>query len=233
MAMEFNKPPRPFSQTPQDTPESRYSRAKQVWAGLIGTSTVQAQNWRLIAFGLFLLCLLEFGGMMYLITKSTVEAYFVPVDAVGAVGQPQQVQAYNPQQKEIEHFLGEFIQKTRTIPKDAVLYRKNWDTAYKFLTQEASTKMNKLVEAEKQVEKMQKRETTQAQVIAIGKVSEKDNLYQVRWKEDTFEVDGKLKDSCTMVAFFTITFAKPKNAEDLWSNPLGLFIQDFSWSREQ
>jgi type IV secretory pathway TrbF-like protein len=35
-----------------------------------------------------------------------------------------------------------------------------------------------------------------------------------------------------MTAIITIDFSRPKNEKDIFINPLGLYIKDFSWAKD-
>ena len=69
--------------TPQ--PATPYQAAAQVWDDRIGSSRVQAKNWRFMAFGCLLLALLMAGGLVWRSAQSIVTPYVIEVDQAGQV----------------------------------------------------------------------------------------------------------------------------------------------------
>jgi type IV secretory pathway TrbF-like protein len=54
--------------------------------------------------------------------------------------------------------------------------------------------------------------------------------WQVSWIEATHGADARSAQSFT--GLFTVRFDRPRNADELMHNPLGLFITEFSMSPE-
>ena len=80
-------------------PQVRYRHAaachsvssRRVWDDRIGSSRVQAKNWRFMAFGCLLLALLMAGGLVWRSAQSIVTPYVIEVDQAGqvrTVGEP-------------------------------------------------------------------------------------------------------------------------------------------------
>ena len=65
---------------------------------------------------------------------------------------------------------------------------------------------------------------------AIVKMSE--NTYQIRWTEDVFSKEGAKKETYRMTGLISVDFSAPKTEKEIMSNPLGLYVKDFSWSKE-
>lgn len=207
-----------------------YLRAKEEWDNRIGSSRVQAANWRFCALGLIVLCIILTFGLIYQSTKSKITPYIVQVEANGAataIG-PAKVE-YIPQDKEIKYFLSQIIQKSRTIPLDPVVAKQNWLSVYAFLRPSAALKMNERVKDENPFGKIGD-ETISVDVNVIVPMS--DNTYQIRWTETVYTKEGSQKETYKMTGLFTIDFTTPTDEKSLYTNPLGLFVKDFSWSKE-
>lgn len=215
---------------PEEDVVTPYLRAKEEWDNRIGSARVQASNWRFCALGLILLCIVLAGGIIYQSSKSQIVPYVVEV---GADGSPQAIgpakQEYLPNEKEIKYFLSQFVQKTRTIPLDPVVAKKSWITAYAFLRQSAQQKMNALVKQENPFAKLGN-QTVEADVNVIVPMSK--NTYQVRWKETVYSKEGTEQENYRMTGLFTIDFSTPTDDKSIFLNPLGLYITNFSWSKE-
>lgn len=226
---ELNQPTQNYQ--PEGEAVNPYLAAKAEWDNRIGSARVQAFNWRIFALASMILSVILACGLIYQSTKSTVTPYIVEVSADGAaraVG-PAREATFVPQEKEIKYFLGQFIIKTRTLTMDPVVSKQNWVTAYAFMRPAAANKMNDLVKKENPLAKMGQ-ETVQANIRVVVPVSK--NTFQIRWTEDVFTKDGAVKESYRMTGLFTVDFTAPKTEQELMVNPLGLYISDFSWSRE-
>lgn len=228
-AKEFRQPPLGYKQSePLETP---FQKAKEEWDNRIGSARVQASNWRFFALGALILCIILSFGLIYQSSKSTVTPYVVQVDKNGvaqAIGPAAQAN-YKPNDAEIKYFLGQFVEKSRGIPLDPVVAKKNWMQIYAYLGQAATIKMNNYMQTAAPADKVGKN-TVQTSINVI--VQESDNTYQIRWKEEVYSDAGQPLDTYNMTGLFTIEFHPPTKEEDLMKNPLGLYIKDFNWSRE-
>jgi type IV secretion system protein TrbF len=54
----------------------------------------------------------------------------------------------------------------------------------------------------------------------------------VRWEETTYNKDGVTTGIKNMTGIFTIEISPPDDEYKLKVNPLGLYIKQFSWSRD-
>jgi type IV secretion system protein VirB5 len=227
-AKELISPPQRYK--PEGYPTNPYDRAKAEWDDRIGSSVAQAYNWRKIAFCAIGLCFILSGGLIYQSTKSQVIPYIVEVDGSGAtqVAGAANDSKHVPQEKEVKYFLSQFIQKTRSLPMDPVVYRQNLDSSYVCMEQEASKKFNTLMKQENAAEKIG-RQTIQVNIKVVIPISDKN--FQVRWTETIYE-NGSLKESNNMTGLFMLSFGQPKDEKEIMQNPLGIFIKDLSWSKE-
>ena len=211
-------------------PVTPYEAAEGIWDRKIGSARVQAYNWRLMALGLLAACLCLVASLVFMSTKSSVTPYVVEVgpDGARAVGLAT-AEKYIPKDQEIKYFLNQFILKTRTIPTDAVVSKQNWTAAFAMLRPAAAEKLTSIVKKENPVGRIG-RETAQVNVLVIVPVSK--NTWQIRWGEDIYNAGGGLKEAYKMTGLFTLEFGTPSTEKELVSNPLGMYITDFSWSRE-
>lgn len=229
---EFDQPPLPHTAS-ADEPVNRFNEAQRKYEGYIGNAVVRAANWRLIAFAAIGLSMLLGGGLIYAASRPAAVPYFVEVDKTGAVGNIQRgKQDYRVSEKSIEYFVGQTVQKIRSVPKDAVQYRKSGDEAGYFITKNGAKKLEALMKEEHPLEDIKAGKATDVEIIGISKVAGKNNIYQVRWREKKFE-ENELKEDYTMSGFVTVVLAQPKEESNLAVNPFGIYIDDISWSKER
>lgn len=217
---------------PAGQAESPYMRAQQVWDDRIGNARTQAANWRYFGLGALLIAGMSVAGLIYQSSKSSVTPYVVRVnDTTGeieAIG-PARVSNYVPQDAEIQHFLAKWIEKVRSVPTDQVLAKRWWIEAYNFVTPTGAQELNEYAKKENPLARVGQEATSIdiTNVVAMTK-----DTYQVRWTENTYGSDGTIKGSQKMTGLFTITIVPPTNSKRLLINPLGIYIQSFSWSHD-
>lgn len=133
---------------------------------------------------------------------------------------------------EVEYFLWNVTRKARTLPKDLVIYKQNWEEVYSYLDQTCANKMNNMAISEDYQTKISNGNTTMLKLKGFNKYSGQDNTYQIRWDETLYDASGKIISNYSMEAFYTIDFVQVTK-ESIHLNPLGIQIKDFSVSQER
>ena len=139
--MRFQRPQRRYSETPE--PVTPYQAAGQAWDQRIGSARVQAQNWRLMAFGSLALALLMAGGLVWRSAQSIVTPYVIEVDQAGqvrAVGEA--ATPYQPSDAQIAFHLARFVTDVRSLSIDPIVVRQNWLEAYDYTTDKGAATLN-------------------------------------------------------------------------------------------
>lgn len=216
---------------PEGYPTFPYENAKKEWDDRIGNARVQAKHWRYMALGTLLICFYLLYINHDITSKSRITPYVVDHGRDGsavAIG-PAIRMNFMPAGKEIKFFLGQFVQKTRSLPLDPVVAKNNWLVAYRFLTQSGTAKMNQYVKDKDPFLNIGK-EMVDVKINVIVPLSK--DSYQVRWQEDVFTNQGALIKRYQMTGLFTVTFSEPTTEEEIMYNPLGLYIKDFSWDKD-
>lgn len=163
------------------------------------------------------------------------KTYVVRVDnATGRIETGGQLKAtnYEPREVEIQHFLVEFINNVRSVPMDPVVLKQNWNKADHFLTKEASKKLATFVQKDNPALKMG-HQTVTPQINSIQLYPGSSNIYQVRWIEKEYSMNGDLTNRATQYAgLFQIVINPPTSEENILINPLGIFIKDLTITAE-
>lgn len=220
--------------TSKELPETRYSIANEVWDRLFGAATVRYKNWRMMACMSMVLNITLVCGIAHIGSQSSIVPYIVQVDEKsGAILSVDRVDARSQaNETEVEYFLWNVTRKARTLPKDLVVYKQNWDEVYAYLDQSCANKMNNMAISEGYQEKISNNNTTMLKLKGFNKYSGQDNTYQIRWDETLYDATGKVISNYSMEAFYTIDFV-PVTNENIHLNPLGIQIMDFSVSQER
>ena len=225
MNFSFRSPARSYAAAPADTP---YKRAQQEWDARMGSAVLSARSWRSIAFGALGLLGVS---VISLVAVAMQQRTFVHVVEVSPEGQVMNVRAadgrWTATEAQKAYHLGQFVRLVRSLPTDGVVLRENWLEAYRFLTPQASQQLNEIARDDDPFARL----GTSARTAVITSVVQRSQAtWQVSWIEATHGADARSAQSFT--GLFTVRFDRPRNADALMHNPLGLFITEFSMSPE-
>jgi type IV secretion system protein TrbF len=223
----FKRTVQRYGSTP--APETAYQRAGQLWDDRIGSARVQARNWRLVALGTVGLASIQAVGTVWLAMQSKVVPYVVEVDRLGATQAVAPAQLhYQANDTQIAYFLAHFIGDVRSLSSDPVIVRSNWLEAYDFATDHGSVFLNDYAQGNDPFAHVGQR-TVSVQVTSVVRVS--DGSFQIKWIEQTFDHDSLAKAE-HWTAILSVVTKDPPNTDVLRKNPLGLYVNGISWSRE-
>lgn len=225
--MKFSRAVQRYGRTPE--PATPYQRAAQAWDDRIGSARVQARNWRVVAIGGLLLSAGLSAGLVWLSMQSRIIPYVVAVDRLGearSVGPADR--DYRPTDPQIAWFLGRFIGNVRSISLDPVLMRRNWLSAYDFVTARGARFLNQYARTANPFAEVGSR-TVSVQVTSIVRAS--DRSFQVGWTEAAYD-RGSLAGTSRWTAILSVVVRPPSSADTLRRNPLGLYVDAIDWSQE-
>lgn len=223
----FKRPATHYGKTPE--PETPYQKAAQAWDERIGSARVQARNWRLMAFGSLILSAGFASALVWQSARGTVVPWVVQVDNRGQAQTVAPANAdYRPTDPQIAFHLGRFIEQVRAIPADAIIVRQNWLRAYEWTTDRGAAALNDYARANDPFAKVGRQQVA-VEVSSVIRASP--NSFRVAWTERHFE-NGQLSTTERWTAILTIVIQPPRDAERLRANPLGIYVNAISWSRE-
>ncbi|HCL4047871.1 conjugal transfer protein TrbF [Alcaligenes sp. A-TC2] len=224
--MRFKRPQVRYADTPQ--PVTPYQAAAQVWDKRIGEPRVQAKNWRFMAFGCLGLALLLAGDRIRLSTQSLVTPYVVEVekDHVRAVGEA--ITPYKPTDAQIAYHLARFVTLVRSLSIDPIVVRQNWLDAYDYTTDKGAVALNDYASKNDPFARIGKESVT-VQITSVVRAS--DTSFNVRWMEQRF-VNGAPAGTERWNAVLSTVLQTPRTEQRLRKNPLGIYVNGLSWSRE-
>lgn len=225
MKTPFGAPARSFA---SEAPETPYRRAQQEWDRRMGAAVMSARAWRFMAVaGLALAAGL--GGALTVVALQ--KRTFVHVVEVDPQGQVMNVRAasgqWRPSQAQIAYHLGRFVRLVRSLPTDGVVLRENWVEAYKFLTPQGAAQLTEIARQDDPFASLGKVGRT---VYIRSIIARSDHAWEVSWIERETNATGS-PNAQAYSGVFTAATRAPRTADEIASNPLGLFISDFSWSR--
>ena len=208
-------------------PETPYQRAAQVWDERIGASRIQAKNWRLMAFGSLILSAGFATALVVQSARGTIVPWVVQVDRIGQAQAVAPAEAdYRPTDPQIAFHLARFIEQVRSIPADAIIVRQNWLRAYDLMTPRAASFLNAWAQSHDPFAEVG-REAVNVEVLNVVRRTER--TYDLQWRETRF-VNGQQAGVERWRALITTGLQPPRTEAELMKNPLGLKIEDVSWT---
>ena len=223
----FKRPAVHYGKTPQ--PETPYQKAAQVWDERIGSARVQAKNWRYMAFGSLILSAGFASALVWQTARGTVVPWVVQVDKLGQAQTVAPATAdYRPTDPQVAWHLARFIEQVRSIPADPIIVRQNWLRAYEWTTDQGAAALNDYARANDPFAKVGKQ---QVSVDVSSVIRASPDSFRVAWTEQHYE-DGKLATTERWTAILTIVIQPPRDADRLKANPLGIYVNAISWSKE-
>jgi type IV secretion system protein TrbF len=223
----FHRPSVRYGETPE--PVTPYQKAAQVWDERLGSARVQAANWRIAALSAASLSAMLGLTVLLIVGRSSVVPYVVEVDRLGevrAVGPA--IEAYQPSDAQIAHFLARFIENVRSLSVDPVVVRTNWLHAYDFVTDRGAQALNEYAREADPFSKIGARTAT-TEVTSVVRAS--NDSFEIRWKESTYE-NGAVAKIERFTGVVSVILKSPSTAETLRKNPLGLYVHSLNWSRD-
>ncbi|SCM77573.1 Conjugal transfer protein TrbF [uncultured Pleomorphomonas sp.] len=223
----FKRPAVHYGKTPQS--ETPYQKAAQVWDERIGSARVQARNWRYMAFGSLILSAGFASALVWQTARGTVVPWVVQVDRLGQAQAIAPATAdYRPTDPQVAWHLARFIEQVRSIPSDPIIVRQNWLRAYEWTTDRGAAALNDYARANDPFTKVGKQQIS-VEVSSVIRASP--DSFRIAWTEQHYE-DGKLASTERWTAILTIVLQPPRDVDRLKSNPLGIYVNAISWSRE-
>ncbi|MCK5910847.1 MAG: conjugal transfer protein TrbF [Caulobacter sp.] len=212
---------------PSPFPETPYQKAGQIWDERIGSARVQAKNWRLAFFGALALSGGLSAGLVWQSARGHIVPWVVQVDRLGEAQAVAPAEAgYRPTDPQIAFHLARFIEQVRAIPADPVIVRQNWLRAYDYVTPKAAGFLNTWAQTHDPFAEVG-REAVNVEILNV--VRRTARTYDLQWRETRF-VNGQQAGAERWRALITVDVQPPKTEAELMKNPLGLKIEDVSWT---
>lgn len=106
--------------------------------------------------------------------------------------------------------------------------RQNWLRAYEFTTDRGAAALNEHARINDPFTRVGRQQVA-VEVSSVIRASP--DSFRVAWTERHFE-SGQLSTTERWTAMLTIVIQTPRDAERLRANPLGIYVNAISWSRE-
>jgi type IV secretory pathway TrbF-like protein len=246
-AVTFNKHPTKGAELsvtalvnePKSTTENPYLTARRSWNEHVGAVVSSRQTWQVVGILSLLVALASVGGIVYIGSQSKFVPYVIEVDKLGhAVAIAPAGAAVPADNRVIQASVASFIADARLVTPDVALQRKAIFRVYSMLAANdpGVAKMTEWFSAAEESKPFVRAKQETVSIEIASALPQTPDTWQVDWVETTRDRQGFLKGQpFRMRALVTVYIAQPTNKtteEQIRSNPLGIFVRDFSWSKQ-
>lgn len=208
-----------------------YLNARREWNERYGSYISQAATWRVIALFAMLLAIISVSGALYLAQQSKFIPYIVEVDQLGrahAVGPATVGSKIDP--RVTKALLARFVENWRNITMDVMVQKNRAFDLYAHLSTASAAYMtlNEYFQKSDPFKRAQS-ELVNVEVTSLLRIGE--DIWQAEWTETTRSRKGKILRTQFYQSAMKLSYThQADNADQISTNPVGLFVDELSWS---
>lgn len=216
-----------------------YLNARREMGNLVGRLMSGERTWQVVAIASLLIALVAVAGVVHIGSQSKFVPYVVEVDKVGQVRAVQAADVARPADPRVIHaYLAKWISDVRMVTPDVTVQRDAVFRVYALLAPDdaATARVNEWYNRDEDASPFKRAEKETVSVEVSSVIPQSEETWQVEWIETARTRDGAVRgEPVRMRALLTIYLvpATPNmTEEDIRKNPLGIYIKEFSWSRQ-
>jgi type IV secretion system protein VirB5 len=216
-----------------------YLNARREWNNHVGGVLSASRTWQVIGIVSLMIALVSVAGMIHIASQSKFIPYVVEVDKHGQVRAVQAADVAAPADQRVIHAaLATFINDARLVTPDVSVQRDAIFRIYAMLAPDdpATAKMNEWFNGSEDASPFRRAAKETVSIEIASAIPQSEETWQVDWVETVRDRQGVMKGQpYRMRALLTIYLVAPTAAtseEQIRKNPLGIFVRDFSWSKQ-
>jgi type IV secretion system protein TrbF len=219
--------------------DNPYLSARRTWNDHVGSVVASRQTWQMVGILSLLIALAGVGGMIHVASQSRFVPYVVEVDKLGqAVAVAPARRAAAADQRVVHASVASFISDARLVTPDVALQRKAVFRLYSMLSASdpATAKTNEWLNGVEDSNPFKRaaRETVSTEVLSV--LPQTPDTWQVDWMETARDRQGVMKGQPfrmrALITVYTVPATPETTEEQVRNNPLGIYVRDFSWSKQ-
>jgi len=219
--------------------ENPYLAARRSWNDHVGAVMTSRQTWQVMGILCLMIALASVGGIIHIGSQSKFIPYIIEVDKLGqalAVSPAQLIAT--PDQRVVHSAVASFINDARIVTPDIALQRKAVFRVYSMLSANdpATAKANQWFNGTEESSPFTRatKETVSIEINSV--IPQTPDTWQVDWIEIVNDRQGILQGEPfrmrALVTVYTIPSTPQTTEEQVRMNPLGIYVRDFSWSKQ-
>jgi type IV secretory pathway TrbF-like protein len=138
------------------------------------------------------------------------------------------MEATAPSDAQIAYVLAGFVTKIRSLSVDPVIVRANWIDALDYVTARGARMLNAYARDESPFTKIGRRTVTTAVTKVVRAAGD---AFEIHWEERILETGAPIRRE-RFTGAVSILFSSPSTARLISKNPLGLYVDRFTWWRD-
>lgn len=216
-----------------------YLNARRSWNSHVGSLIASRTLWQAMALISLLIAFAAVGGVVYIGSQSKFVPYVVEVNKLGeAMAVAPAKQADKVDQRVVRASVAEFIVNARTVTPDIAMQRRSIFKLYAYMpTGSAATrKMTAFLNGSPETNPFKRAEKQTVNVEIVTAIPQTASTWQVDWIETQRTRKGEpMGKPYRMRALLSVNSQPmpPDTTEDqIRLNPLGVYISDFSWTKQ-
>jgi type IV secretory pathway TrbF-like protein len=179
------------------------------------------------------------GGIIHLASQSKFVPYVIEVDKLGQTMAVAPAQRAAPIDQRVVHAsLASFMSNARLVTPDIALQRKAIFAIYAMVNADdpAASKMTAWLNGSEASNPFHRaaKETVETEIVSV--IPQSPDTWQIEWNEKVFDRQGvPVGRPYRMRALATVEIIPPTDTtseEKIRQNPLGVYVKDFSWSKQ-
>ena len=222
-----------------ETTENPYLNARRAWNEHVGDVVSARRAWQAAGFVSLLIALAAVGGVVYIGSQSKFVPYVIEVDKLGEAVAVQPAQKADPANERVNHaYVAAFINDARLVTPDIALQRAAIFRIYAMLSPNdpATQKMNQWLDSGGGTNPFKRAETETVGVQIETVIRQTETSWQVDWVETVRDRQGVVKAvpyrMRALVTVYLSPLSTKTSEEQIRRNPLGIFVSDYSWSKQ-
>lgn len=216
-----------------------YLCARRYWNEHVAAQRASRQSWQMLGILSLMIALASVGGMIYLGSQSRFIPYVVEVNNQGeafSVKPAQQMSAIDA--RVIHASVARFVSDLRLVTPDVALQRRAIYQAYAMLSSKdpATIKTNDWLNGAEDSNPFHRAEKETVTVEITSVLPQTADTWQIDWVETVRDRQGPLRLAPyrmrALVTVYTVQPTSKTTEEQIRNNPLGIYVRDFSWSKQ-
>lgn len=223
----------------EEESENPYLAAKRTWNDQAAANVANRQMWQMLGILSLMIALAGVGGVIYIGSQSKFVPYVVEVDKHSetiAVAPAQR--ATDPDPRVIHASVASFIGDIRMVTPDVALQRKGIYHVYSMLSSKdaATAKANDWLNGTEDSSPFKRAEKETVSIEITSVIPQTPDTWQVDWVETVRDRQGVVKGQPSkmraLVTVYTVQTTPQTTEDQIRNNPLGIYVRDFSWSKQ-
>lgn len=223
----------------QGESDNPYLSARRTWNDHMGAVIAARRHWQLLCILSLLIALASVGGIIHIGSQSKFIPYLVKVDKLGqAVAVAPAHRTSVNDQSVISASMASFVHDIRLVTPDVALQRRAIFHVYSMLSANdaATAKANEWLNGSEDSSPFKRAATETTSIEIESALPHTVDTWQVDWIETVRDRQGSLKGKPirmrALISVYTMPTTPQTTEEQIRNNPLGIYVRDFSWSKQ-